>query len=312
MPPANFDPIKAKQKKQKRIVIAGAVLLVIVLAVEGPSTLKKLKGGGGTPAWLAASRAGTAVGTPVSVSPSATAPPSAVPGAAPTSTDATGAVTAGSSVLVSDSGPTAGPGQLPSFGTFASKDPFAAQVNVGNGTATPADSVDGYPGAKGASTTPAAVTPSLLPPPVTPSANGGAGSPSAPASITSVVIAVNGILGSVDVGTDFPAVSPTFPVPLFHLVSATQKTAKISIAGGSYQSGAATMTLVVGKKVTLENTADGTRYTLKLYPQGTQVPTTTQTESSATPTTPSKSQKPQAPTGPTVTTPLIPTTALTP
>jgi hypothetical protein len=51
---------------------------------------------------------------------------------------------------------------------------------------------------------------------------------------------------------------------VFTLVSLTQRAAKIGIAGGSYENGAATVTLAKGKTVTLMNTADGTRYVLRL------------------------------------------------
>jgi hypothetical protein len=91
---------------------------------------------------------------------------------------------------------------------------------------------------------------------------------------------------SVSVGSDFPAATP-----LFHLISVTSSTAKISIAGGSYSSGASSVTLRVNKAVTLMNTADGTRYKLILKPQGTPVagestPTGTSTTTSTLPTTP--------------------------
>jgi hypothetical protein len=52
-------------------------------------------------------------------------------------------------------------------------------------------------------------------------------------------------------------------------VSLTATTATVAVAGGSYASGSQTLTLHVNKPVTLVNTADGTRYTLVLYPQGT-------------------------------------------
>jgi hypothetical protein len=52
--------------------------------------------------------------------------------------------------------------------------------------------------------------------------------------------------------------------PIFKLVAATRKTAKIAIDGGSYASGEATITLKKGQPVTLANTADGTRYRLVL------------------------------------------------
>jgi hypothetical protein len=51
---------------------------------------------------------------------------------------------------------------------------------------------------------------------------------------------------------------------VFILVSLTRTAAKIGIAGGSYETGAATVTLTQGKSVTLMNTADGTRYVLRL------------------------------------------------
>jgi hypothetical protein len=78
------------------------------------------------------------------------------------------------------------------------------------------------------------------------------------------VISVNGTSESVAAGSNFPVASP-----VFQLLSLTETTAKVAVAGGSYASGASTLTLKVNKPVTLVNTADGTRYTLTLLPQGT-------------------------------------------
>jgi hypothetical protein len=61
------------------------------------------------------------------------------------------------------------------------------------------------------------------------------------------------------VGKTFPAADPVFV-----LVSVSKSTAKVGIAGGSYESGAATVTLKKGQPLTLMNTADGTKYVLKL------------------------------------------------
>jgi hypothetical protein len=102
---------------------------------------------------------------------------------------------------------------------------------------------------------------------------------------------VNGTLYTAAVGTDFPSSSTdTSVVPLFHLVSVSAHTAKISIVGGSYSSGAATVTLHENKPVTLMNTADGTRYKLILKPVGTPVgattPKTSTTNTSTTVTVP--------------------------
>ena len=79
---------------------------------------------------------------------------------------------------------------------------------------------------------------------------------------------MNGASESVTTGGSFPAANP-----IFQLVSLTASSAKVAVAGGSYASGAQTLALKVGKPVTLVNTADGTRYTLTLQPQGTVAPT---------------------------------------
>ena len=74
-------------------------------------------------------------------------------------------------------------------------------------------------------------------------------------------------------------------MPLFHLISLTAHTAKISIVGGSYANGAPAVTLRENKAVTLMNTADGTRYKLILKPVGTAVAPTAAAPTSTTSTT---------------------------
>ena len=70
-------------------------------------------------------------------------------------------------------------------------------------------------------------------------------------------------------------------------MSVTAHTAKISIVGGSYASGAPAVTLTENRPVTLMNTADGTRYKLILKPVGTAVRTApTPTTTSPTTTVP--------------------------
>ena len=73
------------------------------------------------------------------------------------------------------------------------------------------------------------------------------------------MISVNGAPETVQAGGTFPASDP-----YFKLVSLTKKGAKISIAGGSLANGAPTVTLTKNKPLTLMNTADGTRYVLRL------------------------------------------------
>ena len=75
---------------------------------------------------------------------------------------------------------------------------------------------------------------------------------------------MNGVSESVTSGGNFPAANP-----LFQLVSLSASVARVAVVGGSYANGSPTLTLRVNKPVTLANTADGTRYTLTLQPQGT-------------------------------------------
>jgi hypothetical protein len=161
-------------------------------------------------------------------------------------TDSAAAAPSGSSQLVDAVPTSAGTGQLQSFSLFESKDPFNAGGPGSTSTGTKSST-----GSK---------PPSTSKPPKTPPAPPAAPTPPP----TAAVISVNGTSESVTTGSNFPAASPAF-----QLVALTGSTAKVAVAGGSYASGAPTVTLKVNTPVTLVNTADGTRYTLILLPQGT-------------------------------------------
>jgi hypothetical protein len=172
-----------------------------------------------------------------------------------------------SSGLIAAVTPAAGPGQLESFSRFDSKDPFAGGAASG-AAAPPTGSTGSGSGSKGSgSSKPPAVPPAPPSPPP-----------------TSAVISINGVSESIAAGANFPAASSDpSAVGLFQLVSLTATTATISVVGGSYASGSSTLTLRVNKPVTLVNTADGTRYTLVLYPQGTVPPAGASSSSAAAP-----------------------------
>ena len=239
----HVDPLKAKQKRQKVIAAVLGVLFVGVLAFQVPRVMKMMK----TPPNPHANDSvttTTATGTPSLAAPT-------LRGAEqPATTDPT----TGAPVAVSAT-PTVQDGQLASFSRFASKDPFNQQLSDDKGS-SPSSSSSGGAGTGSAG-------------------SGGSGGTSSPRQSPtgskpqpgSAVISVNGTLYTVATASDFPQANP-----LFHLVSVTAHSAKISIAGGSYSSGAATVTLKENKPVTLVNTADGTRYTLILKPLGTGVP----------------------------------------
>jgi len=258
----NVDVLKAKQKKQKIIAAVLGVVFLGVLGFQGPKVWKQLHPAS-APATLSYNEKPAGATTTTAGTPSLAAPTlggSEAPGTTPSDPSL-------ASVPVSPDG------QLSSFSLFASKDPFAQQLSDNPPAASPAPSSAGSSGGS--------------------SSGGGqssssGGSASAPTPGTAV-ISVNGTLYSVAVGNDFPAASSSDPSiqPLFHLVAVTAHTARIAIVGGSYASGAPSVTLHEYKPVTLVNTADGTRYKLILKPAGTAVaaPTAAAPTSTAASTT---------------------------
>ena len=275
------DPLKAKQAKQKKIAIGLSAMLVLVLAYQGPKTLKMLKG---------PSAAATATGVEAPAgTPTPTTTPSAVALVLPATAAGAPPAGAGSQPVVfanSDIPVAAGEGQLLSFEQFESKDPFQQQVDMTTAGGPPAGTVDAndptapdndsQPGSEPVSPgTDPSIPGSVENPPLSiggmsggsgSSGSGSSGSPSVPtnpgsAAAAATTISVNGTVYTITVGTPFPADQPTF-----ELVSLAQdgKSVQIGVAGGSLAGGGATVKLTVGKPLTLQNTADGSRYKLEL------------------------------------------------
>ena len=239
-----LDPLKAKQKKQKIMLAVLSVVFLGVAAFMGPKLWKQLHPPPLPPRVIPANGGNPVAGTPTLAAP--TLGGAAVQGA--TTTDASGSLVAATPTVHET---------LTSFSRFASKDPFSQQLSDVQSSSSSPSSAGGSSGGS--------ANPGI------PGVPGNAPKPG------SAVISVNGTLYTVATKTDFPQASATDPtlVPLFHLVSVTAHTATISIAGGSYATGAATVTLKENRPVTLMNTADGTRYTLVLKPLGTAVATST-------------------------------------
>lgn len=249
------DPLKAKAAKQKKIAIGGFVVLALVLAVQGPKTLKMLKG---------QQAATPAVATPAPVTPGAATetPPTG------TAVTAAGEVPPGAAVELasvpdSDQAPVVDDGQLATFERFSTKDPFAQQAEP---VAAP------EPAAKAPSKTDPAADPTKGSEPTEgdgtaagPTDGGfttGGTSSSAAAKLASATsIAVNGAAEDVKLEEPFPAAEPTF---VLVSVAADGKSVEIGVEGGEYANGGETLKLLLGKKITLQNTADGSRYELEL------------------------------------------------
>ena len=257
---AKFDP-KAKAKRQKMIAAVGGVILVGLLAFQVPRTMKLMK-----------SEDTTASSTPVSTTTTAGSTPLAPPALDGSATAGTGAAVPSPTVTSSDgvSDPSnplpPSAGQLVSFSKFKGKDPFHQQIvdcgrTTGDGAAAGGASCAGVAKAtpKAASSKAAASKAAATAGSVTAKGFTGGSIAVAPGRVTKATITVNGLASVVSVGASFPAAAPVFT-----LVSLTPRAAKIGIVGGTYESGAPTVTLAKGKTVTLMNTADGTRYVLRV------------------------------------------------
>jgi hypothetical protein len=234
-----IDP-QAKAKRQKVMAgVLGAVLLA-VLAFQGPRTLKMLHQ------------------SSASASPAATT-------AATGTTGVAGALVSGSTSGSGSTGdglndpgvlPAPQSGQLLAFSRFRSKDPFTQQINIA--CASDSGSSGGCGSSTGTGTTqPSGSGKATKPSAPKPSAPSGSGGTTVKA--TTADISVNGTTERVSVGAKFPASNPTFV-----LISLTKSSAKIGIAGGSLEGSKQTVTLKKGVALTLMNTADGTRYVLRL------------------------------------------------
>jgi hypothetical protein len=234
-----IDP-KAKAKKQKIYAAVGGVLLLGLLAFQVPKTMKMLN---------PPNVANAAETVPATTT--ATSGPIAAPSLSGGNATAVSAPAGAGELVDPDAVPIPQSGQLLAFGLFRTKDPFAQQLDeaCAAGACAKSAAVTGTPPAK----TPPAGTSRGKPTVTTPPA------PPTHAVLTTAVLLVNGESESVAVGGQFPAADPAFT-----LVSLTATTAKVGIAGGSFESGSQAVTLKKNKPLTLMNTADGTRYVLRL------------------------------------------------
>jgi hypothetical protein len=241
-----IDP-KAKAKRQKIIAGIGGVLLLGLLAFQVPRTMKMLHPpNANESASSAPSTAATTTG------------PIAAPSLSGGNATAASASVGGDGISDPDAVPLPESGQLLAFGRFRTKDPFVQQLRLNCASGDCASTSTSSSPAKGGTSTPPASkagTGSSAPS----SAGRTAAPPVATAAPTSAAISVNGAAQTVQVGGTFPT-----PDPAFTLVSLSRQGARIGIAGGSLQNGKATVTLKKGKPLTLMNTADGTRYVLRL------------------------------------------------
>lgn len=244
-----------KVRRQKQTAAILGALLLVLLVVQGPKTLKKLHGQSAAPATPAATAAPATAGSGAAPASSTAAAVAATPAG----------VASSASLADSDVAPARTKSQLLSFEHFKSKDPFVQQVSE---ETAPAATPTGSSATAGTSSTTAGAAPSAA------AGTGGASvatssystatavTPKArrvSGNLAAALLDVNGSRESVAVEQTFPKANPTFK-----LVSLGNGVAMIGLAGGTYASGAQTVALRLGRTLTLVNTADGMRYELRL------------------------------------------------
>ena len=230
------DIREAKDRRAKRLAIGGVVVLAAVLAFEMPHVLKKSGGSASSPPPAATT-------TGASAAPATTAPGTAVAASVPATS---------TKLPNSDMTPRRLKSQLYSFSRFAGKDPFVQQVSASQIGSSPT----GASGASSGGSSSSAASSGVITAGPAPAQQTAARTLAQRGSVT---IQVNGKVQTIRVGASFPSSNP-----LFKLVTVAHGVARIGIAGGSYASGAQTVSLAAGRSLTLVDTADGVRYKLEL------------------------------------------------
>jgi hypothetical protein len=225
---------KAKEKKQKIILGVAGVLLLGLVAIQGPKFMKLVKGS----------------------SPAATATTTA--SSTTSSTTAVVSTSAHSSLAASSD-------KLSSLRLFRAKDPFAPLVSD---TAAAAPAPASTPAPAPAPTP--APAPAPTPAPVVTLSPATASGPlfgtvapvskgSKSKSLPTARIVLNGKPAQIALGKTFPASKP-----VFRLAGVLPGSISIALADGSLADGSSALKLRNGQSTTLMNTADRHRYTIKL------------------------------------------------
>ena len=239
------DEAAAKARKQKIILAVAGVAMVGLAVIQVPKVMGHSSSTATEPATEAAT-AGAPVASDAGAASTGTVAAAAV--APPPISTKPAAYVAGVALPGGTRVVRLSANQLASFTLFEAKDPFVQQVDDQAGLPDAGAAPAPGPGPE------AAAQPTATAAPASPAAK-------APA-ITDATIMFNGKPQQLTVKQKFPKGSP-----LFVLVALKKKQAKIGVAGGSFDNGQ-TVTLALGKTVTLVDTATGVRYELKLVYTG--------------------------------------------
>lgn len=235
---------QAKEKKQKKILIGLAPLLLLLLAWQGPGMLKAFTGGEKEPVPVVQPEGGTETSAPGADPTAGPAPSTAAPG----EPAATPVVT---TLPSTEDTADAGPGQLVAFDRFVGKDPFRQLVEDtedtggGGGTTEPPPATGFKPGDGGGDGGGDGA------------GDGGGGG--TPATYTSATLTVNGNKETVAVKGAFPSYDP-----IFRLKKVTKGGIEIVLVTGAFTEGQDSISIKVGRSVTLVSQPDGLRFVIEL------------------------------------------------
>src|SRR5581483_11621685 len=216
-----------RDRRSKRLALVLGVVFLGVMGIQAPKLMKQLHHG--APA-------------------AATPPPTSAATGAPAPGATTGASGAAGTATVSV------PRQLTSFSLLPLKDPFDAPVHGAVGTPESSDETDADAESAAANA----------------KAAGAAAKAPAPVKFTvpppnAAQIELNGRSEVVLVGAGFPSAQPMFKlVSLAKNKKGKRIGVRISVVGGSFSGGDPTLLLVKGRKVTLADVTDGSRYVVEV------------------------------------------------
>jgi hypothetical protein len=250
------DIAAAKARKQKIILAVAGVALLGMAAIQVPKLMKS-------------DSQPTAAPAATGIAPAAAGTPAPTVAVAVTSTNGTlkpAAYVAGVALPGGSTTVVVAKSQLASFTLFEAKDPFVQQVS---------DQVDTGQGAPATASGTGSTAPAAGSGAAATGNNGTSTAAPPPPPIAYATIMLDGKPQQLQVKQKFPKAEP-----LFVLVGLKKKEAKIGVAGGAFDDGGK-LTLALGKKLTLVNTATGVRYELKLVYTGS-VPETIEGFSTAT------------------------------
>jgi hypothetical protein len=237
---------KAKEAKQKKILIGLAPLLLLMLAWQGPGMVKAFTGGKEEPPPVAQPEvSGETTPEETTADPTTAPPPTTGGGSAPV-----GATPVALGLPDTDGGAMADSGQLVTFDRFLGKDPFRRLVE------DKADTGDGS-------------VPPPEPPPAGDGGSGGAGNGNgdggggATVVYSTATISVNGVRETLGLNATFPASDP-----IFRLKAISKGGVKIGLVTGSFTDGQAEIAVKVGKSVTLVSQPDGLRFVIRVISVG--------------------------------------------